>query len=49
MSETPLGGNFNHIEWIKRTYESMPLNKKYFIYYSRVKVSKSLNIDLDQN
>ena len=31
----------------KRTYGSMPLNKKYFIYYCRVSVSEGLNIDLD--
>ena len=31
----------------KRTYGSMPLNEKYFIYYCRVSVSEGLNIDLD--
>ena len=45
MSETPVRGNFYHMQWIKKNYLSMTSNKKYFIYYSRVK--EGLNIESD--
>ena len=46
MSQTPMRGNFHYLQSIKKTYLSMSLNKKYFIYYCRTSVKEGLNTDL---
>ena len=46
MSQTPMLGGFYYLQSTKKTYLSMSLNKKYFIYYCCISVKEGLNTDL---
>ena len=46
MSETPMLDDFYYLQSIKKDYLNMPLNKKCFIYQSRINVKEGLNTDL---
>ena len=46
MSETPMRGDIYYLQLIKKDYLNMPLNKKFFIYYSHISVKEGLNTDL---
>ena len=40
ISQTPMRGDFYYLQSTKKTYLSMSLNKKYFIYYCCITIKK---------